>query len=257
MHTISRGLSREFAARTLVSLTQDISQGLTIKKIVSVNCDIPEQQKVCLDCIEFHKQEQELFNATIDMASIEQACTYACGCNVSDINMTSTVSCDFSSLLSGTITSDQVRSTMETVWQMMSIEEKVPTIDMEKARAVLQNTSTKMLSICRSDTFQSSVQDLKAKQYVVLRGKGTIHGVTIQEAIHVVEQIIETNEAATVMVNDLQSEMSTLVAELVRVSSAKLIEWVVRIVLYLVTCILLGVLVWSTISLGKTTLLMA
>jgi hypothetical protein len=89
---------------------------------------------------------------------------------------------------------------METVWQMMSIEEKLPIIDMEKARVVLQNTSTKMLSICRSDTFQSSVQDLKAKQYVVLRGVGTIHGVTIQEAIHIVEQIIETNEAVLYLV---------------------------------------------------------
>jgi hypothetical protein len=253
--TVGRALSRELVARTLVSLTQDISQGLSIKKIINVNCNIPGQQTVCLECIEFHKQEQELLNATIDMTDIRQACTYACDCTVSNVNMTSAVSCDFSSMLSGTITSDQVQSTLETVWQMMSIEDKLPVVDMDNASKVLQTTATKIIDICRSDTFQASVHDLKAKQYVLLRGVGTIHGVTIQEAIHVVEQIIETNQSASSMVDELNTGMITIVSHLVRVSSAKLIEWIVRIILYLVTFIIVGVVAWSTISLGKTAIL--
>ena len=253
--SVNRNLSRELVARTLVSLTQDISQGLSIKKIISVNCDIPGQKNVCLECIAFHRREQELFNSTIDMAYITEACTFACECNVSNVDMTSSVTCDFSSMLSGTITSDQVQSTLETVWQMMSIEDKLPVVDMNNAKTVLQETSVKIIDICKSNTFQASVQDLKAKQYVALIGVGTIHGLTIQEAIHVVEQIIEANQAASAMVTELNIGMITIVSQVVRVSSAKLIEWIVRIILYLVTFIILAVVARSTLSLGKTVLL--
>ena len=253
--SVSRDVSRELVARTLVSLTQDISQGLSVKKIISVNCNIPGQKTVCQDCIEFHQREQELFNATIDMEYIKQACTFACNCSVSDVDMTSSVSCDFQSMVSGTVTSNQVQSSLETVWQMMSIEDKLPIVDMDNTSKLLQETSVKTIDICKSDTVQASVQDLKAKQYVALLGVGTIHGVTIQEIIHVVSQIIETNQEASSMITDLNIGMITIVSQLVRISSAKLIEWIVRIVLYLVTFIILAVVAKSTLSLGRTVVL--
>jgi hypothetical protein len=195
--------------------------------------------------------------ATIDPEAIQQACTFACGCNVSDITLDSSVSCDFSSLMSATVTSAQTQSTLETVWQMMSIEDKLPVIDMANSASVFESTSTTLLDICRSDTFQVSVQDLKATQYVALRGVGTIHGVTIREAIHAVEDIIQSNQAASNMVTDFHTEMLTIVSQLIRVSSFSLIEWIVRIALYLVVFILLGIVIRSTISLGKTALLVS
>lgn len=245
----------------MVSLTQNIAQGLSVKKIQSVQCNLPEQQQVCLECIAFHQREQETFNASIDMNTIRQSCTYACECNLSDINMESNVSFDFSTLLESAdeseIESEQVHSTMKNAWRHMSLEGKLPLLDLDSDRTstLLRKISTSLLDISRSDSFQSSVQDLKTTQSVVLRGVGTIHGMNIRETIHIVEDIIETNAAASTMVSDLHAEMYTIITQLIHSSSTRIIAWVVRIILYLVTAILLGGLIANVLALGKTTLL--
>ena len=71
MTTVNRQQTRELVARTMVTLTQDVAQGLTVKNIVSVNCNTHGRGNECLECINIYTREQNLLYQQLILKSFD------------------------------------------------------------------------------------------------------------------------------------------------------------------------------------------
>lgn len=258
MTTVDRRTTREMVARTIVSYTQDITQGISAKKIISIDCerkngDASDRTDSCTKCIKIRKMIQES-EGDIDLAAITSACAFACTCTIADVNQSSNITCNFkvfTGIVSKKDAQARLRSTLESVWRIMAVEKKVPLLDFSKESNVsmLSDSATSILEECASDKFQKTVQSLGTSQIVQLNSPGLIRGINLTQVVDMVDTILIGTESFQTVIDNIHARVLLTVSSLVRSATTKIIEWVIRIVLYVIIAIALVILVKNSIKL--------
>ena len=241
-------------ARTLVSVTQSVSQGVSINSVLNIQCGQPAKTDTCRLCLEVFRERAEVVSTTGVVDFDPSICDFACTCAVEDVEMRSLVTCDLSTSMLSSIGQETIQRAMLTNIRHMTTTRELPIVAVPDMSTLATKYAAELHALCQSESFQGIVSAINNNQSVTLKGAGKIAGASFEQTTHVIENILMTSQVMSDLILEAQSQMVTMSSQLVLSASDTIVEWVVRIVVYLVILLLCIFSVWSTISVVKTTL---
>lgn len=238
-------------ADTIVSMTQDISQGIQASQIVSLNCHntrdpkLPNQpsfQERCAQCVEFWTSRERAAGVTKpDQAEISQTCKYVCSCRIQDVNLRQVVAVNFRSLQETNRQQEFFATFIDNLVLEASAEGVHGLPDPAKIDAV-QKKVNEVYELLVSDTVQQSLQSLEAVQVLRLRGPGLISAVDMNQMINMVSTVLQSITFVT--------EASAFISQQLINNTELKAGWeqIILLVLIIISCVILSVVIFFNIN---------
>lgn len=222
-----------------IDITQDISQGLAALQILNVDCNSNGAGQNCLACIQAWKK---LSN---DPKIPEKACNSVCVCKVENINMDQNIVINLQSWLDYTNKEDFIKKINNSINQNaqssgQSLYPNGGKGDSSGDRVTnIANISNKIYDSMKSTTFQEAIQSIKTLQIINLEGGGSIVNVNLNDFTQYFGQILENNGNTSSLINELDASMIQLSTSVTDAGLARLILWIVRIIVAVIILIVL------------------
>lgn len=237
MGSANSSINSSFSATNVVTdvfidITQNISQGLSSSQNLNVDCNSNGSGQNCLDCIKAWKKVSNNPNIA------EKVCNSVCGCTVKNINMDQNIILDLQVWQEYKNKDEFIKKINDSINQsayssgqsLYSIGDRQSNIS-----NVLNNLYTSM----KSDTFMNAIQSVKTLQIISLEGSGSIVNVNLNDFMEYFGQILQTNDSTSSVINQLDLSMIELTTKVTDAGLARLILWIVRIVIGILMLIIL------------------
>jgi len=222
-----------------IDITQDISQGLSALQILNVDCNSHGAGQNCLDCI---KAWKKLSN---DPNIPEKACNSVCVCKVENIDMDQNIVLNLQSWLGYTSKDDFTKKINNSINQNaqssgQSLYPNGGKGDASGDRVTnIGKITNQIFDGMKSTTFQDAIQSIKTLQIINLQGGGSIVDVNLNDFTQYFGQILENNSSTSSLISQLDASMIQLATSVTDAGLARLILWIVRIVIAIIILIVL------------------
>lgn len=233
------------AADALISITQDTSQAYLSEQNIKVNCSSEDKQKGCDLCIDNLLKINKKLNDSQKYSSKEMKdlCEDMCQCKVSNVNMEKNVIINMESLQRSDISQIFEQRYKDNILQQIkdnsgSIKDDSylsPNTDSSNTNIQVN----KLLTAIKSESFQSSIQNLKDIQAINVDGPVLINGLDLHQSIRFISKILETNDMTSSHINDLQVEVIQATTQITTAGIGALIGIIVQIILFILIIMLL------------------
>lgn len=229
-------------ADTIISVTQDLTQGTSATQIVSIDCSSDNEgwnrAKACTDCIAFWTNRSK-YNG--DNQSEEQ-CNFVCSCEIDDINLQQQITCNFVALQTTVNETTFFESFMSNLYLRAERKELyLPGIESSDSINSLSASITSIYNKLRQQTMQSALQSLATVQVVTLKGPGLITGVNMKQMVDMVSNVLQSSAVLTEDITNIESDLLSLTT---LISLAAIEQLIVSIVMILAVMILIIALVF-------------
>ena len=219
-----------------IDITQQISQGLSALQIVNVDCNSNGAGQNCLDCIQAWKK---LSN---DPNIPKKTCNSVCVCKVENIDMDQNIVLNLDSWLSYSNKDDFLKKINSSISQnaQSSGQSLYPNGDSSGDRQTnITNVTNNIFDAMKSTTFQQAIQSIKTLQIINLQGGGSITNVNLNDFAQYFGQILQNNTDTSSLITQLDASMIQLSTSVTDAGLARLILWIVRIIVAVIILIVL------------------
>lgn len=220
-------------AEAYLSVVQDISQGLSAEQVVAIFCDDPKAKELCNTCVARWAEYREKNRTNMSLEDLEKLCDPLCNCKMSNIKLGQQISVNLSTFMENTTADSFSNTVMESLAQKAS-QQGGGFFEIGDRTSNTIETITKLYSEMRSDTFQSSMEDLRAMQTVVLSGPGNVFSVDMTQTLDYVSAILQSNSGTSSILQELSVNILQLSTQVANAGLAQLIAWIVRIVVLII-----------------------
>ena len=221
--------------QTMISVSQNITQGAQAAQVVNLICNSPEQISTCASC------RQGLRDLHYDLAFVEKTCDFVCRCQASDIKLDQTISWNFNALISADINAKFVSSFFDNLILEAKLT-KDTLFELPSRRTVIEKSVMEVLNVLRSTTVQTSLQTLKSQQVVRIVGASTTSGISMTQSVNMVSSVLMTSTEMTEVLNTLQVQMNALLVQELS-GFAALLKWLIPIIFIGLALICGGVII--------------
>lgn len=215
--TVQQLDATRIVADTLISITQVISQSLSVQQSLQVDCT---NKAACVVCLQ------------LKAANPLVQCDILCQCNVSDVDLSQSVTCSFKSIQKASV--DVFQQTFLNNLFLASLSKGVNISNLDVKQTVLMNNVTNVFTLLQSDQFQSSIQAVSLDQDVRLIGPGSITALSMQQITNVVMSSLQQSTDVSAALNDLQNTLIALSSQ----TTMSAINQVIAIFLMIITVII-------------------
>lgn len=223
-------------------VAQETSQYLYNEQILNIDCNPSGTSSPCVDCIKATKKIFDDRKESITQQRLKEICKNPCTCNVSNINMSQTISINFQSFMEANSKQEFVKQVTNSFYSKASQTgtNLFPTDQRnETIQKAIENLYTKMAS----KTVQESLQGLKTLQIINVRGPANVSNIDITSAIDYVSMVLMKTDTLQQDITDIQTSMIALTMQILDVSLAQLIYRIVQIVIIIVMLMALGFII--------------
>ena len=216
-----------------LAITQDISQGVTGRQIVSIDCGGDGKSKACNECIKYTKNELKR-----PPKEVQALCASICTCNIDNIKLKNMISFNAKAFLKVNakeqfktqINNSITQKAKQSGGDLFTIPDK--TTNLTKT---IDNLYTKM----STGSIQTALQNVQNLQTVSLAGPGDIYNVDMTVAIDYISTILTSDNSIMSSLDELTQNILQLSTQVTNAGLAQLIMWIVKIVLIIVILIVL------------------
>jgi hypothetical protein len=219
-----------------LAITQDISQSLETQQIVILKCDSISKKIQCQNCTKWWNDNMSLFNPPPDSDYVNKMCAPVCNCTANKVDMSQTIVVNFESFLKNSNQQEFINQISNSLSQKAS-EDNSGIVSSNTKNYT--NYFNSLYSGMQSTTFQAAVQGLTAMQIVAIEGTGKLAVVNLSQAIDYISNVLETNEATSSIMTDLQTHIIQDSTQITKAGLEQIIEWIVQIVLFVVILLVL------------------
>ena len=215
--TVKQLDATQIVADTLISITQVISQSLSVQQSLQVDCT---NKAPCVVCLQ------------LQAANPLVQCDVLCQCNVSDVDLSQSVTCDFKAIQETTV--DVFQSTFMNNLYLASLTGGVNISNLDVNQSVLTTNVTNVFTQLRSDNFQSSIEAVSLNQDVRLIGPGSITALSMQQITSVVMSSLQQLTSVSEVLNQLQTTLIAISSQ----TTMSAINQVIAIFLMIITVVI-------------------
>lgn len=219
----------KMVADVYLSIAQETTQGLSAGQLLDIDCS--QETSLCNECIEVMKSIVPEY--TSDMCP-------TCTCKIEDINMTNTISVNFSAFKKPENRAKFVTNLKTSVSQETKLAgtQLFPSDDDENTKN-FTNIANNLWEKMSSDQFSKSLQVLQSTQVLTVKRQspGVSH-VNLTAASTILSDIIQSNAVVSGVAKKLNTQVSQIIIALFKFSLFTVIDWVMKIVIILIMVIL-------------------
>jgi hypothetical protein len=227
---------------TIVSVTQDISQGLQASQIISVDCSQSDKSDVCLDCVQTLSDLQKNQGEDVDQTWIQEQCKSTCICEVSEADINAHISCNFSALLDKNMEAKFVTAFKNNMY--LDAQQKNSSFPgMASNQEVLDVSISKVFQKLNSETIQTSLQSIQTLQNINLKGPGEVKAINLSLMVTMVSTVILKSSEMQESLNDLTTIITTKIMQTTQSGFSYLILRMIQILVIVVLGAMFGFII--------------
>jgi len=215
-----------------IDITQNISQGLSSQQELIVDCNSDGSGKYCLNCIQAWKK----ISNNPDIA--ENVCDSVCVCSVKNVDMDQSIILDLEAWQKYNDKADFLKKINQSISQSAySSGQSLYSIGDRQSN--ISDVVNNLFDSMKSDTFMEAIQSVKNLQLISLKGAGNVANVNLNNFMDYFSQILQTNDSTSSVIDKLEVSILQLTTQVTDAGLARLILWIVRIVIGILMLIIL------------------
>jgi len=237
-------------ARSIINITQDITQGTLNEQIVSVDCT--SGKDVCQQCLGMYIDLYNLdpLTDTSDrMRRIkDDECAFACQCSVENVNLTQIIKLDFKTNLKAS----NLENFKKQLWNELYVSAKQSMVGFQPSSASTTSVNksiTNLYTKLQTDEMQIALASIKTAQTVSFKGPGLITNVSMDMCVDYVAQALLTNDSITSDISDIKNEIMVMSSEVIKSGLGTLITIMIQLFAVVVGIIALLFLINRVVNL--------
>ena len=230
-------------SEAVVSVTQDISQGVFTVQSIGIDCSKKTAGESCLLCMDTMKK--------VGYTDLEtkKLCKPTCECIIEDVDMSKIINVNMEALFTSVSEQDffnQFKNSIVSQTNQSGSTNYLSNTEINSLTTSVTNVFTSM----KSSDFKAKIDGIYSLQMIQLKGAGTIKNITIQSTIDYVSKCIMSSSIIMSQVSDIQKEIIQMSSQITRNFILALVDMLVAIFFIIFIILFL----WFIIHFGFTVL---
>jgi hypothetical protein len=215
-----------------IDITQDLSQGLSAFQKLNVDCNSDHTGQNCLNCIEAWKKVSN------DPNIAEKVCNSVCVCTAKDIIMDQNIVLNLKIWQEYNNKDEFIKKIKDSISQSANSSGQ-SLYSIGDRQSNLSNVINNVYDSMKSNTFMESIQSVKNLQVISVESSGELININFSNFTDYFSSILQTNDSTSSLMDQLDIAMIQLTTKVTDAGLARLILWIVRIVIGILMIIVL------------------